>query len=141
MKRAGLWEYLPLVRHQSGPAENFPEQDAVSLPLRVRVSPSHVVCPEIYDILRDANASLCLWELKGQRSPLEFRSDLVYVRLHGPQTRAYRGSYPDKVLGEWKRNVVRWKRSRKQVLFYFDNDEKGYAPINAERLSELVSIS
>jgi uncharacterized protein YecE (DUF72 family) len=95
---------------------------------------------EVYDILRAARAALCFWELKGETSPMEMTADFVYVRLHGPEARAYRGSYPDKILKEWQRRVLGWKRARKDVLFYFDNDEKGYAPINAQRLSELLKL-
>lgn len=92
---------------------------------------------EIYDILRNANASLCLWELKGITSPMVTTADFVYVRLHGPKSHAYQGSYPDAALRAWQRRVVAWRRFRHDVLFYFDNDEKGYAPVNARRLAEL----
>jgi uncharacterized protein YecE (DUF72 family) len=95
-------------------------------------------CEEIYDALRQANAALCIWELKGKFSPGEVTADFVYVRLHGPQTRAYRGSYPDATLRRWRDRVRAWKQSQKEVLFYFDNDEKGYAPINALRLDEML---
>ena len=95
-------------------------------------------CEEIYDVLRNARAAVCLWELKGDVSPLEVTADFVYVRLHGPQARAYRGNYLDIVLKKWQRRVTTWKRARKDVLFYFDNDEKGYATINARRFSEFL---
>jgi len=95
---------------------------------------------EVIDILRGANAAVCLWELKGEVSPIVATADFVYVRLHGPKARAYQGSYRDRALRKWARQVVLWKQSRRDVLFYFDNDEKGYAPINARRLTELLMV-
>ena len=98
-------------------------------------------CDEIYDVLHKAKAALCFWELKGKFSPLEITDGFVYVRLHGPQTHAYRGSYPSQTLHRWKQRVQKWRQNRKDVLFYFDNDEKGYAPHDALRLSKSLSIS
>jgi uncharacterized protein YecE (DUF72 family) len=94
-------------------------------------------CEEVYDVLRDAHAALCFWELKGKLSPLEITADFIYARLHGPETRAYRGSYPVRTLQKWGERVRQWRRSKKDVLFYFDNDEKGYAPHDAQRLGEI----
>jgi uncharacterized protein YecE (DUF72 family) len=95
-------------------------------------------CEEVYDILRSAGAALCLWELKGELSPMILTADFVYVRLHGPHAHAYQGSYPDEVLRKWRREIVKWKQAKQEVLFYFDNDEKGYAPVNARRLIDLL---
>ncbi|HUB68714.1 MAG TPA: DUF72 domain-containing protein [Candidatus Methylacidiphilales bacterium] len=95
-------------------------------------------CEEVYDILRDAAAALCVWDLKGKLAPIETTTDWVYVRLHGPTSRAYRGSYPDASLRGWRDHGRKWKRAKMDALFYFDNDEKGYAPINALRLAEML---
>ncbi len=96
-------------------------------------------CEEVYDVLRGANAALCLWDLKGKSSLLEVTANFVYVRLHGPEVNAYRGSYPGQTLQKWKDRIQAWTRSRKDVLIYFDNDEKGYAPHDALRLSQLLA--
>jgi uncharacterized protein YecE (DUF72 family) len=94
-------------------------------------------CEEIYDILRSFGAALCLWDLKGKLSPILATSDFIYVRLHGPQTLAYRGSYPGSTLCRWRDRIRNWKKAKKEILCYFDNDEKGYAPINALQLSKM----
>ena len=95
---------------------------------------------EVYSILKYANSALCFWELKGESSPFEITADFVYVRLHGPKAQAYQGSYPDKILKTWQDRVLGWKRSGRDALFYFDNDEKGYAPVNAHRLADLLKV-
>ncbi|MEJ0000080.1 MAG: DUF72 domain-containing protein [Verrucomicrobiota bacterium] len=95
-------------------------------------------CDEVYDLLRGAGAALCWWDLKGAQSPREMTADFLYLRLHGPQAAAYRGSYPDAQLKEWRRRLLPAVRARKDILVYFDNDEKGYAPLNALGLAELM---
>ena len=61
----------------------------------------------------------------------------VYVRAHGPSGR-YEGRYPDDVLKTWAQEVKRWRRQKRDVYCFFDNDQKSAAPLDAERLVELV---
>jgi len=97
-------------------------------------------CDKVYDVLHEAQAALCRWDLKGKLSPAVMTADWVYVRLHGPTARAYRGSYPAATLRRWRDHARRWKKAKKDVLFYFDNDEKGYAPINALQLAKMLGV-
>jgi uncharacterized protein YecE (DUF72 family) len=94
--------------------------------------------PEVYSILRSAKAALCLFDIKGMQPPEEITSDFVYLRLHGPQSQAYRGSYSRRSLVDWASKISQWQKSNKDVFVYFDNDEKGYAPINALSLRRLL---
>jgi uncharacterized protein YecE (DUF72 family) len=95
-------------------------------------------CDEVYEVLRESEVALCIWDLKGTVSPLEVTANLVYLRLHGPTTRAYRGSYPAKTLRPWGERIREWKRTKKTILCYFDNDENGYAPVNALQLVRML---
>jgi uncharacterized protein YecE (DUF72 family) len=61
----------------------------------------------------------------------------VYVRGHGPGGR-YRDNYPDQTLRDWARHIARWRRQRRQVYVYFDNDQKSAAPEDARRLLDLI---
>jgi uncharacterized protein YecE (DUF72 family) len=92
----------------------------------------------VYDVLRGGGAALCIWDLKGSVSPLEVTSNQVYLRLHGPTTRAYRGSYPAATLRQWRDRIRKWRRAKKKILCYFDNDEKGFAPVNALKLAGML---
>lgn len=96
------------------------------------------LCEEAYAILRAHNAALCLYDLKGFHAPEITTANWVYVRLHGPTAAAYRGSYPEKTLRHWAELIDSWRRERKEVLVYFDNDEKGYAAADALRLRNLI---
>lgn len=91
---------------------------------------------DICNILEEYNASFCIYEFAGTVSPFIITADFVYVRLHGPYV-AYQGSYSTESLEEWAENITNWEKQGKEVFVYFDNDEKGYAPLNAR---ELLSI-
>jgi uncharacterized protein YecE (DUF72 family) len=93
---------------------------------------------EIYALLRQHNCAFCIYELAGHTTPLAVTADFVYVRLHGPGTDKYQGSYTEAALKEWARRCKAWAKKRKEVFVYFDNDQAGYAAFNAKRLRELV---
>jgi uncharacterized protein YecE (DUF72 family) len=94
--------------------------------------------PEIFELLRQRDVALCLYEFAGEQAPLEVTADFVYIRLHGPDG-AYRGSYDDKALRAWARRISAWSNKGLDVYCYFDNDDSGYAPQNALRLQELLA--
>lgn len=93
---------------------------------------------EIRAILRDYNSAFCIYELAGYRSPLSLTADFTYVRLHGPASGKYQGSYSDQQLSQWARQIESWAKKLKAVYFYFDNDQAGYAAANALRLREMI---
>ncbi len=96
--------------------------------------------PAVYNILKRHNVSFCIYEYGGITTPLEITSDFVYIRLHGPTTKPYRGKYDRDTLKTWAQKVDKWAESGKDVFFYFDNDEKGYAAINAMELKDILCI-
>jgi uncharacterized protein YecE (DUF72 family) len=91
----------------------------------------------VLELLHQHRAAFCIFDLGGQRSPLEVTTDLVYVRLHGPDRRRYHGSYDDRALGEWASRCQSWLAEGRQVHLYFDNDVGGHAPRDAARLQAL----
>ncbi|WP_141772940.1 DUF72 domain-containing protein, partial [Mycobacterium malmoense] len=67
-------------------------------------------------------------------------TDLVYVRMHGPDRDAiYAGCYSDDELRSWAGRIVEWDADGRDVWAYFNNDLGGHAVRNALRLRELVS--
>jgi uncharacterized protein YecE (DUF72 family) len=67
-------------------------------------------------------------------------TDLVYIRMHGPDTDAiYAGSYPDDELRRWAQRITDWDREGRDVWMYFNNDLGGHAVRNALTLRDLVS--
>lgn len=95
-------------------------------------------CDEVYDLLDAHDAALCFYDYEKEQSPHRHTSDFVYLRLHGPETQAYKGSYPDETLDAYAENCVSWRKKGQSVFVYFDNDEKAYAPKDAQRLIERI---
>jgi uncharacterized protein YecE (DUF72 family) len=93
--------------------------------------------PEVYDALARHEAAFCLYHLAGKKSPIELTSDLVYVRLHGPGA-AYEGRYDGRTLFGWVRRFLRWRDEGRDVYCFFDNDEKGYAALDAIRMRDMI---
>ncbi len=93
--------------------------------------------PATYDLLAQHGAALCIYELAGYRSPITVTSRLVYIRLHGPKG-PYQGRYTRRALARWADRIGAWSAEGRSVCCYFDNDQLGYAALNALELSHLV---
>jgi uncharacterized protein YecE (DUF72 family) len=87
----------------------------------------------VLDVLRDHDISLCLSDHIAAPAPWVATASHVYVRGHGSSGR-YRGHYDDATLAKWARRMRAWRRQGRQVYAYFDNDEEGAAPVDADRL-------
>lgn len=93
---------------------------------------------EVLEVLKKHNAAFCIYELAGYQSPLEITADWTYVRLHGPTSFKYQGSYSDEQLAEWADRIRAWSRKMKAIYVYFDNDDSAYAVYNAITLKRMV---
>jgi uncharacterized protein YecE (DUF72 family) len=93
--------------------------------------------PEIYSLLAEFKAALCIYELNGQTAPLEVTTDFVHVRLHGPDGK-YRGRYSRGQLRSWQEKFSEWAGQSRDIFCFFDNDERGFAALNAVELQQLV---
>lgn len=93
----------------------------------------------VYEVLRRYNAAFCMYELAGYQSPMEITADWTYIRLHGPTTVKYQGSYTKAQLELWADRIQSWKRKMKAIYVYFDNDDSAYAVENALTLKKLVA--
>jgi uncharacterized protein YecE (DUF72 family) len=96
------------------------------------------ITSEVDGMLREFNAAFCIYELAGYQSPLSITADFTYVRLHGPEADKYQGSYTERQLAQWARQIESWAKELKAIYVYFDNDQAGYAAANAMRLREMI---
>jgi uncharacterized protein YecE (DUF72 family) len=96
------------------------------------------ITAEVCKILREFNAAFCIYELAGYHSPLSITADFAYVRLHGPATGKYQGSYSEHQLSRWARQIDIWSKELRAIYIYFDNDQSGYAATNALRLRDMI---
>ena len=69
---------------------------------------------EIFALLKKHNCAFCIYELAGHLSPLKVTADFVYVRLHGPGSQKYQGSYSEAALQEWARRCKAWAKKARR---------------------------
>ncbi|HUR83519.1 MAG TPA: DUF72 domain-containing protein [Thermoanaerobaculia bacterium] len=93
----------------------------------------------VLELLKKYNAAFCIYELAGYHSPIELTADWTYVRLHGPTSFKYQGSYSDKQMEEWAERIRTWSKKLKAIYVYFDNDDSAYAVYNALTLKRMVN--
>jgi uncharacterized protein YecE (DUF72 family) len=92
---------------------------------------------ETYALLRKHRAALCLSDHADAPAPWIVTAKHVYVRGHGPGGH-YKDHYAPQTLGKWARTIRRWRRERRSVYVYFDNDQKSAAPADAQRLINIL---
>jgi uncharacterized protein YecE (DUF72 family) len=93
--------------------------------------------PEMYSLLSEFRTAFCVYELSGLISPMEITADFIYLRLHGPAGK-YQGRYSMEQLGVWHERFEQWAQQSLDVFCYFDNDENGFAALNALELRRLI---
>lgn len=92
----------------------------------------------ILDLLREHDVALCLSDHADAPAPWTPTARHVYVRGHGPTGR-YQDRYPSATLRKWAADIRCWRRQRRDVYCFFDNDQKSAAPLDAERLLALLA--
>jgi uncharacterized protein YecE (DUF72 family) len=112
------------------------------LPMRLRYTfefrdPTWFV-PEVYDLLAEHDAALCIHDFRGHESPKEVVTDWVYIRLHGPAV-GYQGRYTTQQLADWADVISGWARQGRDVYCYFNNDMAGYAVSEALELRDMLA--
>ncbi len=92
---------------------------------------------EALEALRAHRVALCIIDTPRWPGRIAVTSDLVYLRFHGPRG-LYSSRYDAGALREWAERIRGWRDDGLDVLAYFNNDARAYAPRDAHRLRELV---
>jgi uncharacterized protein YecE (DUF72 family) len=96
--------------------------------------------PAVYALLERNQAAYVVMSGTGLRCKPQATTDVVYVRMHGPDSESlYAGSYSDHDLRWWADRIAEWDRQGRDVLVYFNNDGHGYAVANARTLRALLA--
>ena len=96
--------------------------------------------PAVFSLLERHGAAYVVMSGAGMPCVPRATSDLVYVRMHGPEPASlYTGSYSDDELQRWADRLVVWQQEGKCVDVYFNNDLGGHAVRNARRLKDLTT--
>lgn len=91
----------------------------------------------VRDVLTRHRCAFCIFDIAGLQSPQWLTADFAYLRLHGPGGK-YQGSYSETALRAWAKLVRSFARRGCDVYCYFDNDEAGFAPQDAQRLRKIL---
>lgn len=95
--------------------------------------------PGVFELLEHRCAAYVVMSGAGLPCIARATTDLVYVRMHGPDADAmYAGSYPDKDLRRWADLIGDWTSDGRDVWMYFNNDLDGHAVRNALTLRALL---
>ena len=134
-----LFQLPPRWRRNAGRLENFLEMLPSGRRYAFEFRDPTWFDEEIYALLRRHGAAFCAYDLAGRQSPLELTADFAYLRLHGPSAQKYAGRYARAQLWRWAKLCEGWLDGEaRQVFVYFDNDQAGFAPLNAMQLSEMA---
>jgi len=96
--------------------------------------------PAVYQVLENRRAAYVVMSGAGLACIPRATTDLVYIRMHGPdQDAIYAGSYSNEELERWADQIAAWDRDGTDVWMYFNNDLGGHAVRNALSLRELLS--
>ncbi len=88
------------------------------------------LCQEVYNILNEHGAALCIHDMI-ENHPRLLTSGWTYLRFHGDR---YTGSYSAHKLSAEARWIKQQVGDGKDVFAYFNNDAQGYAVQNATDL-------
>jgi uncharacterized protein YecE (DUF72 family) len=99
--------------------------------------PSWLV-PEALVMLTRAGVALCLTDWRDAPVERVLTADFVYVRRHG-SPKPY-GRYPEHMLRADARRIRAWLTGGRDVYIYFNNDARGHAVENAQRLNALLGM-
>jgi uncharacterized protein YecE (DUF72 family) len=58
--------------------------------------------------------------------------------MHGGKT-LYGSNYTEEKLITWVKKIKKWLRQNRDVYVYFNNDARGYAPKNAQKLKKMIA--
>jgi uncharacterized protein YecE (DUF72 family) len=96
-------------------------------------------CPEILGLLEAHRAAYCVMSGADLPCLLRVTTDVVYVRMHGPDHHhLYAGSYSGADLAWWADRVREWDQAGQDVFVYFNNDGDANAVRNARTLQHLL---
>lgn len=88
---------------------------------------------KVFDILRQYNVGLCVFDMPDSSCPLVATADFAYVRFHG-SVGLYSSCYSDEELASWANRIASLDSNLKAVYIYFNNDAEAFAVQNARTL-------
>jgi uncharacterized protein YecE (DUF72 family) len=134
-----LVQLHPEQQRDDGRLDSFLQQVPASIRVAVELRHPSWNDPAVYQMLELRRAGYVVMSGGGLACVPRATTDLVYVRLHGPdQDAIYAGCYSDDELRRWANRIAQWDRDGRDVWVYFNNDLGGHAVRNALTLQGLL---
>jgi uncharacterized protein YecE (DUF72 family) len=92
---------------------------------------------EVYKLLRNHGAALCIADSPQYPRRAVTTADFVYFRFHG-RTRLFASDYSKAELAEEAKKMRRFLKEGQDMYAYFNNDAEGHAVENARTLTAMV---
>ncbi len=92
---------------------------------------------EVFKILRQHNAGLCVFDMPDFTCPLLATADFAYIRFHGSDS-LYSSCYSNEELAGWAKRIAELAENMDSVYIYFNNDVEGFAVRNAETIRQFL---
>ena len=93
---------------------------------------------EVYGLLRQHHAALCIADSPRYPRRNVVTADFVYLRFHGC-TELFASKYTDTQLAKEAEAIGRYYHDGLDVYVYFNNDAKGHAVTNARTLRRMIA--
>jgi uncharacterized protein YecE (DUF72 family) len=85
------------------------------------------------ELLKKYNAAFCIYYIGDRESPKELTADFSYIRYHGPDGLG-QGYYSEDNLKKFADEINTFVEQGCEIYAYFNNDNGGNAPQNAQSL-------
>jgi uncharacterized protein YecE (DUF72 family) len=135
-----LVQLPPRWKRNAGRLDEFLGTAPTSVRWAVEVRDPTWLHDDVYTVLRDHGAALCIHDLLPDH-PWELTADWTYLRFHGPQAlqTKYVGAYTGRRLRPVAERVARLLNRGIDVYAYFNNDVGGHAVTDAAWLRDRVT--
>lgn len=133
-----LWQLPGSFRADVKKLEEFCKLLDASIPHVFEFRHSSWFTPEILEILKIHNASLCILSAPGNLPEMvETTSNIAYIRFHGING-WYNDNYSNEQLDTWAQKIKNLKVD--QLYAYFNNDFNGFAVHNGLYFSQQMEL-
>jgi len=135
-----LWQFPPTFKINTERLADFLEK-LRGYPARNALEFRHEswITSDVIEICKEHNAGLCMADWPVFIDNLPVTADFVYIRRHG-EGGNYDTCYSQAELKKDAERIKSYVKSGKDVFIYFNNDAFSYAPLNAKKLMDLLSL-
>jgi uncharacterized protein YecE (DUF72 family) len=132
-----LYQLPPNMKRNDELLQNFLSSLPRKYPHVVEFRHESWIDEAVFNILREHNTGLCVFDMPGFSCPLIATSDFAYIRFHGSEG-LYSSCYSNEELSQWAQKIDRLSKDVKTSYIYFNNDAETFAVKNAITLENYL---